>query len=55
MKEERSEAGQGWGLVRRMGRDRQLRSIQIPLVLKESRSRYKFWSDFTSAAGVRFP
>lgn len=55
MKEERSEAGQGWGLVRRMGRDRQLPSMQILLVLKQSRSRSKFWSDFTSAAGASFP
>lgn len=55
MKGEASEAGQGRGLVRRMRGERQLPSIQIPLVLKRSRSRYKFWSDFTSAAGASFP
>lgn len=55
MKGEGSEAGQDWGLVRRMRADQQLPSVQIPLALRQSRSRCKFWSGFTSAAGASFP
>lgn len=54
MKGEGSEAGQGQGLVKRTRGEQQLPSVQIPLVLRQSRSGYKFWSYFTSA-GADFP
>lgn len=45
-KGEGSEAGQGQSLVGRMQEERQLPSTQIPLMLKQSRSNFKFWCDF---------
>lgn len=55
MKGEGSEAGHDQGLVRTMRGDQQLPSVQISLALRQSGSRCKFWSGFTSAAGASFP